>query len=965
MRTGKPWRPNPGYRHLLVLPICLLLVAPLSVPAQTTGTVEGTVVDQSNAALPGVNVELAGRSLQGTRTAATSASGTFRFPSVPPGAYTITASLPGLGKVQKTATVSLDATATVLLQLALTASAEVTVSGQAPLIDSTSTTTGSSYSAKIIDKLPVGRNYADIVFSQPGAQADFGKTEARSLAISLYGSTSAENLFLIDGIDTTNVMKGVQGKDINNEFVEDVEVKTGGYQAEYGRNTGGVINVITKSGGNEFHGGAFAYYNDTGMRAEPDNGMAANYDTPQYSQTGDSQFYNYIYSKDVRQEWGLDLGGFLWKDRVWFFGAYDRVNNTTNTEIPAGALAGQIADVDTTKNLGALKLTYRMTDNQSLIASFFQDPTTDTGAINDVNHPVNGEPLTYLGRQERGGRNYALRYEGIIGRDWLVSGQVARHDEKNSINPRTAAGDVPEFIDHTAALFQTGGFGLIQDKDLTRDFAGASLTRFLNHHEIKFGAEYEKQTADVVKRMSGGQQVEIFGNSVNPGMPIYRHFYWTTPTATLSDSGGPALSALDVSVEHKNTTLYLQDRWSILPNLSVNGGIRWDRQEIVGADGRVHMDLKNDYAPRVGVIWDPTNEHRQKLFASYGRFYEQLPMDLVIRSYAFERQPRIVNYDPVSTVPDAAAESDFGTSSAILGGATEPTDPDIKGQFVREFIVGWEREVRPNMTLGVKGVQRDYGRVIEDFLCDAVNGIYCIGNPGRGIMTNLFALDYVTQFPAPRARRKFTGVQIDLTKRFSHRWQGLASYLWSKLDGNYDGEVAPYTNVGADPNISAAYDYYDFFTDGMNLGRITNTGPLSNDRRHQFKLSGVYIAPFRLQIGVSTFYRTGTPVNRLGYSDAYGRYEFFLDKRGTQGRTPDTYEMDVHLSYPLQTGKWTINFLMDVFNLFNTQRAVLLDQRWGFAESDNMLATPANPEFGKALLRTPPTSVRFGTRISF
>ena len=263
------------YRFTLALSVCLLLLAPVAVFAQTTGTVEGTVTDQSNAPLPGVTVELTSPSLQGARTAVTSADGRYRFPAVPPGAYTITAELSGFGKVEKKARVSLDATASVNLSLSLSTTAEITVTGEAPMVDSTSTTQGSNYSAKVIDKLPVGRNYADIVFTQPGVQADFGETQGRSLAISIYGSTSSENLFLIDGVNTTNVIKGFQGKDINTEFIQEVEVKTGGYQAEYGRNTGGVVNVITKSGGNEFHGGVFGYYNDTGMRADQENATSS------------------------------------------------------------------------------------------------------------------------------------------------------------------------------------------------------------------------------------------------------------------------------------------------------------------------------------------------------------------------------------------------------------------------------------------------------------------------------------------------------------------------------------------------------------------------------------------------------------------------------------------------------------------------------------------------------------------
>ena len=187
-----------------------------------------------------------------------------------PRAYKVTAELAGFGKVEKRATVNLDSTATVNLSLQLSTTAEITVTGEAPMVDVASTTQGSNYSAKVIEKLPVGRNYADVVFTQPGVQADFGETQGRSLAISIYGSTSSENLFLIDGVNTTNVIKGFQGKDINSEFIQEVEVKTGGYQAEYGRNTGGVVNVITKSGGNEFHGGVFGYYNDTGMRADVD-----------------------------------------------------------------------------------------------------------------------------------------------------------------------------------------------------------------------------------------------------------------------------------------------------------------------------------------------------------------------------------------------------------------------------------------------------------------------------------------------------------------------------------------------------------------------------------------------------------------------------------------------------------------------------------------------------------------------
>src|SRR6185503_11434906 len=115
----------------------------------------------------------------------------------------------------------------------------------------------------------------------------------------------------------------------------------------------------------------------------------------------------------------------------------------------------------------------------------------------------------------------------------------------------------------------------------------------------------------------------------------------------------------------------------------------------------------------------------------------------------------------------------------------------------------------------------------------------------------------------------------------------------------------------------------------------------SNDRRNQFKVSGVYETPVKLSLGLAAYWRSGTPLTRYGYSDAYGRYEFFLDNRGSEGRTPSNYDVDVHLGYPIAVGPTRVNLLLDVFNLLDTQRAVLLDQRWGFQESDNALATPA------------------------
>ncbi len=932
--------------RLLAFSLSTVLLWTVSLSAQTTGSLTGHVRDQSGGAIPGVTVELRSPSLQGMRVATSDNQGAYRFSVLPPGDYAADFSLSGFAREsKKNLAINLAKESTLDVTLRASTAEQIEVTAEAPLLDVRSNEVGTSITTRQIENLPTGRNYSSIAQITPGVSSDANAENKGQSSITVYGSAGNENGYYIDGLNTTGMEYGFQGKELNFEFVQEVDVKTGGYEAEYGRSTGGIISVITKSGGNVYHGDLFGYTDKDSLQANPKAIVSTGGTTEGFS----------------KDDVGADIGGYILKDRLWFFAAYDRVKNSIDNSLPSGPREGDIVSSRSGRSLGAFKLTLSLPHDQTLVGSFFQDPRSDTGAINDGNHSLNGDPLTYLGRQEFGGRDYGLHYDAVYRAAWVLSAQLSRHKEQNSVGPETADGDVIEYRDAGKDFYQTGGFGLIQRKHFDRKFYGGSLSRFLASHDLKGGLEFEKEEAQVTKRMSGGQQVDVFANSVNASKPIYRHSYWTSPEATV---GNAPVGELSASPLHKNTTVFLQDRWGILPNLTANLGVRWDRQQIIDAAGTEQINLNKDYAPRLGFSWDPRNDHRTRVFGSYGRYYEQIPMDLVIRSFSFERQPRIVNYDPRSTAPNPAAESDYGTPSAILGGFTEPSDPNLKNQYMNEILLGADREVFTNVSFGIKGIYRDYGNVVEDFLC-ADDGTYCIGNPGKGIMREIFTLDYSTTHEAPRPVRIFRAIQLDATRRFANNWQGMASYIYSRLEGNYDGEYAPFTNVGADPNISAAYDYYDFFTNGSDLTKITNRGALSNDRRNQFKVSGTYLSPFKLSVGASGFWRSGTPLTRYGYSDAYGRYEFFLKQRGSEGRTPSNYDVDLHFGYPLKAGPATVNLLLDVFNMLNTQRAVLLDQRWGFEEADNASLTPVNPNYGRPVLRTPPTSARVGVRLSF
>ena len=258
------------------------------------------------------------------------------------------------------------------------------MTGQAPLIDEASTTIGNSIANRQINSLPTGRSYTSVAQISTGVSTQTTNTANFANTMVINGSTGLENGFVIDGVVTNGVEYGAQGKDLNYEFIQELEVKTGGYQAEYGRSTGGIINVITKSGGNDFHGDAFVYYDNDSLQADNKH--------PE-----DSNLFSFT-SGYNRLDYGFDLGGYVMKDRLWFFGAYDRVENTIKRTVTDGPETGRPANTDTNRNLGSAKLTWMIGGSHTLVGSYFQDPRTDDGSPSR-RHPQRERPLPDVHRR--------------------------------------------------------------------------------------------------------------------------------------------------------------------------------------------------------------------------------------------------------------------------------------------------------------------------------------------------------------------------------------------------------------------------------------------------------------------------------------------------------------------------------------------------------------------------------------
>jgi hypothetical protein len=972
------------YRIGLMLAVALLLIAPMAV-AQTTGTIEGTVVDQNGGALPGVTVEATSPALQGSRTATTGSDGRFRFVNVPPGQYKVTGNLSGFGTVQKTATVPLDGTATVNLGMALAAKESVVVTGEAPAVDTASTTTGSNYTAKVIDKLPVGRNYASIVQSQPGVQTDYGETQGRSLALSVYGATSAENLFIVDGVNTTNVIKGFQGKSLNPEFIQEVEVKTGGYQAEYGRNTGGVINVITKSGGNEFHGDVFGYFNNKGMRSDIEHQV-----TPDFSQTGDVN-YGTITDKDTRKDYGLDLGGYFVKDHIWFFGAYDRLDQSTTYFPLDGPRAGETFPLDYTADTYSGKLTFNILTGTSIVGTLFADPQTNEGAINT---PRGQNPNTYEGQRKLGGTDWAARLNQLLGSYGIFTFQYGQHKDKYQTIPNGL--DVIQVRDRTVSpLVAAGGFGSVfgptVNNQSTRDQLNGSFSLYLGPNEVKFGGDYQKDKTNGSTFYTGGQRVDIFpctaSRVCDPSAPFitnsagqHLQVYYAHATFTASAADLTPLASAPFNVNTDRYGLFLQDQLRI-GTLTINAGVRYDNENVKKGNGETAFKLKDEWAPRFGFTWDFMGDGTSKVYGSAGRFFYALPTDLNARVFTANTQLITYNYSPLDTAQSPNPPTGRGRLIQVGTFDGEPVEQGLKAAYQDEFTIGVEKALTPTFSMGLKGTYRTLGRTVED-RCDldytdpAAKGSTCgIFNPGgSGPIANgaITTCDTSSNPADPNAglcglpgvaigdaKRIFRGIELTARKSFTQNLWVQASYLYSSLRGNYSGAIREASGQ-TDPGINADYDYNQFL--------INAYGKLELDRPNQFRVDAVYNAPFGLTVGFQGYVRSGQPKNELGYYNQFYPDLLYLVQRGYAGREPTEYEMNLSLGYNFNIGPVTITPQLYIFNVLNRQTETANDDGFNTLYGTYTATGQAvndNPDFRKTFARSGPRLFRGALKVSF
>ena len=1043
-KTNMRWMGG-AFRSAAIITATMAMVAP-ALAQQGAGVLIGKVQDAATKnPVADVVVTVSSPSLQGEQVVVTDSAGEFRLPNLPPGEYSLRLekesykpySRPAIG-LRSDTTIRVDA---VILPESLKAE-EVVVVARPPTVDVGSTTTGLNINSEVTKRVPVGspggkgsgvRSFESVAELAPGAHTD-------TYGTSIGGTTSPENQYVVDGLSVNNPSNGIIGAPLSVEFVKEVSVITGGYMPEYGRATGGILNVVTKSGSNEFHGSVWGFMSP-GFGEGPRKLVRRQGTTilteRQLSSTGDM---------------GFDLGGPIIKDKLWFYTGFQvsrtayTLNRSLNrtvigddgkpvqqdgfnvTERIPGTEQRYLASGRDYQAFG--KLTYSVNEQNRIIVGVFATPSISGGNGAFGIDPTDGQPelANITGSYGALGHKYvSSSFNGTV--KWtaeskdkkvLVDSTLGWHHAEGGTYPsdgsevgsRNGLAGIPsvawrrnnpgshsirdfenfpnaqlcEAPGSTSAVrcpvttYNSGGPDFIDDQNLDRYQAKSVLTYFaqgLGHHVAKAGVDFEMMTYDHLRAYSGTRRLResTSGGSFTENRQY--GFLKGPDDATILDSLRWKTNAVTVGG-------FVQDSWNVMDKVTVNLGVRYDAQVMFGGDGKKALSLPNQWSPRLGVIYDPTQNGRSKVFVHYARFYENVPLGISDRAGSGEPQissvhrasgcnPRVPSQLNNECLSDATRNSPNGTSSpdkkwSVTGGGAVPVDPDIKPQSSDEILMGGEYDVIKDGRVGISYTKRWMNNVIEDMSRDEAQ-TYFIGNPGSGI-----AKDF------PKAVRDYDAVTVYFQKLFADQWLAHISYTASYLRGNYAGLFRP-ENGQLDPNINSDFDLRSLLAN--------RTGPLPNDRTHQIKLFGAkdFTLPDNQHVTVGGTFRgrSGEPTSYLGSHPLYGGDEVYILPRGTGERMPWVFGVDTHIGYGLKVAKdRDLTVSLDIFNLFNFQAETSRDQTYtrtdvlpiangttnDLTSLRNSTGTPfkaseVNPNFGKPTAFQAPRYFRIGIRTTF
>jgi outer membrane receptor protein involved in Fe transport len=937
------------------------------------GAIEGTVTDQSGALLPGVAVSVRQPATGLVRETITDGTGVFRAPLLPVGSYEVSAALQGFTTVRRSnLSLSIGQTLIVDMQLAVAAAAEeVTVTAEAPIIESSRVHQASTVGDRAVANLPVnGRNFIDFVLTTPGVNRD-----TRGGDISFAGQRGTLNSLVIDGADNNNTFFGQtlgrtgSGRapyQFSQDAVQEFQVNRNAYSAEYGRAGGAVINVVTKSGSNEYHGSAFEFFRDKSLNANSYANKVVRNDERGVPARDRSPFRIH--------QFGGSLGGPIVKDEAFFFVSFDgqRQNIPTtvdlNRNVPGG-VASLPGDADTQAGLALLdskagdynltrdqdvflaKLDWQLASKHRLTArynhqNFTGENNENSGATSALEHT--GSSLV---RTRTVNLALASVFSATLYNEFRV--QYARDSE-----PGEANSDVPEANvrqgGQTVLIFGRNFFSP-RETTIKRFQVADTITWVRGAHSWKVGFDVLRD--DILNFFPGNFGGRYFFNSIaglGRGRPNQAGESFQQAFA------GPGTSGATTNPDITEFAGFLQDEWRARKNLVLTFGVRYDLQSIAqggfrnpdaqlaaaGIDTTFVPKDKDNVAPRVGVAWTPNS--KTVVRAGYGLFYGRTPS--IMSGTSHSGNGRNVQTFTLTGAAVPAYPNRFGSLDEILGAggaAPKPSisvfDPDYENPEVHQASLGVDYALRDDLAVSASYLfvaGRKLQRSNDFNVGDPVPTEVPIQGGGsvtvRRYPTRPFTnFDRVVRYEST-AESTYNGVTVELKRPFRGKFQGSVAYTLGKVEDTAPDAVNVVIGGGDDARFQS--DPKDF-----ELDRAAG----NNDVRHRLVFSGYWDLGYWKDAGgfvkgvldgwslswIAAL-QSGQPYSERVANDLNGdgnRSNDIVPGRRNVQRLPTSYVVDMRVQRRVPLGdRMRLDLIAEAFNLLNTtnisaRRDVLYD----------------------------------------
>ena len=905
----------------------------------TTGSIDGVVVDSTGAVLPGVAVTLTHQATGVKREAVTDAEGIFRAPVLPVGAYSVRAELSGFKPVeQRDVTLTVGQTLTLRLEMAVSSLTEsVDVSASSPVIETSRSQVSSTVSETSVLNLPVnGRNFIDFALLTPGVTRD-----VRTGDISFAGQRGTLNSLVVDGADNNNTFFGQtlgrtgSGRapyQFSQDAVQEFQVNSNAYSAEYGRAGGAVINVVTKSGTNTPHGSVFEFYRDKALNAnDPINVLNKRPKSP----------YHY-------NQFGASFGGPLKKDRHFVFASYDGQRNTQPNDVFLNLPAGTALDPLGLAGLAAL---------QPLAQSWTRTQDQDVFLVKTDSQLTNAQRLSVRynhqnftgGNFENGGPQNSVEHTGASNvRTRTLNGSLSSVFSNRLLNevraqwaqdqePGLANSDKPEAtVRQGGSTVLTIGRNFFSPRETTikRGQVADTVTYIAGPHKLRTGADL--QFDRILNYFPGNFSGAYTFNSL-------ASFYGGRPTGSgeryVQAFAGAGTTGATTHPDISEYSFFVQDEWRLSQALTFNAGLRYDLQKFAkpsvqnpdpqllaaGIDTSFLNTDKNNFGPRLGVAWSPVGR-RYVVRGGYGLFYGRTPSIMVGTAHSnngINVQTITFTGDLVPTYP--------ATLPAIPTGVTLPKptifvfDRNYQNARVQQASTGVDFELGPTTSLSVSYlfVHGDQLPRSTDINIGPASPVTFTTDTGVTLPHYRFAAGPFTSFSRiisfeSTAVSTYNGLTVELNRRFSRGLQARAAYTIGKVTDTVPDATAV---------VPASSDDAKFASDPANFE--ADRAPGNNDQRHRFVASGVYTtdrATYGALLGGWTFAAIFTAQSGQPYSayvnadinnDGNNRNDIAPGTTRNQYRLPALVTFDPRIARDIPLGKATAQLIWEAFNLLN------------------------------------------------